>query len=93
MWTPTDHWLEITIETLGRWEGWMAQGALQGENITGKYLCNLIVPPFFFQQIFFSYIPVMTRHLKREEGVVICKMRLLIRIGETCQINLNGAEL
>lgn len=37
MWTPTDHWLEITIETLGRWEGWMAQGALQGENIRWKY--------------------------------------------------------
>lgn len=26
MWTPTDHWLEITIETLGRWEGWMCSG-------------------------------------------------------------------
>lgn len=95
MWTPTDHWLEITIETLGRWEGWMAQGALQGENITGKYLCNLIVPSFFLPANIFFLYPFHDEAFKEGggEGVVICKMRLLIRIGETCQINLNGAEL
>lgn len=60
MWTPTDHWLEITIETLGRWEGWMAQGALQGENIYGKYLrlqpswCPL--SPLYFDKNIFNIL-------------------------------------
>lgn len=56
MWTPTDHWLEITIETLGRWEGWMAQGALRGENIYGKYLrlepLQRLLSPLFLTKIY-----------------------------------------
>ena len=57
MWTPTDHWLEITIETLGRWEGWMAQGALQGEKYLPPLLLeiyNLIVASLFHEYIFFN---------------------------------------
>lgn len=93
MWTPTDHWLEITIETLGRWEGWLARGALRGE----KQLRERVLHPFppFFHQILLNIASVFHDEAFRqeEEGVVICQMRLLIRIGETCQINLNGAEL
>lgn len=80
MWTPTDHWLEITIETLGRWEGWMCTG-----RAIEKYPLKIF--PLCTYGIFFSH----------QERVVICQIRLLIRIGGwggvTCQIDLNGAEL
>lgn len=42
MWTPTDHWLEITIETLGRWErrrtgGWRdGTGGCDGMDGSGR---------------------------------------------------------
>ena len=39
--TPTDHWLEITIETRGAQGRGMAQGALQG-NIVGEMRLNLL---------------------------------------------------
>lgn len=76
MWTPTDHWLEITIETLGRWEGWMCSGrAIEKYPLKIFPLCTYGIPP-------------------PQERIVICQIRLLIRIGgETCQIDLNGAEL
>lgn len=80
MWTPTDHWLEITIETLGRWEGWMCSGrAIEKYPLKTFPPCTYGTPPH--------------THPHRE-WVVICQIRRLIRIGgETCQIDLNGAEL
>lgn len=50
MWTPTDHWLEITIETLGRWEGWMCSGAryrkIPAENISSLHIWDFFsLPP------------------------------------------------
>ena len=44
--TPTDHWLEITIETRGAQGRGMAQGALQG-NIVGEMRLNLLSLFFF----------------------------------------------
>lgn len=99
MWTPTDHWLEITIETLGRWEGWLAQGALQGEKYLRESVLHTYAALFFFFFSFFHKIFVNIAYkfhdeaFREEERVVISQKRLLIRIGETCQINLNGAEL
>lgn len=64
---------------------------------TGKRVAPLRCPvfsPLSFTKIFVNIANVFhDEAFREEEGVVICQMRLLIRIGETCQINLNGAEL
>lgn len=80
MWTPTDHWLEITIETLGRWEGWMCTG-----RAIEKYPLK-IFPPCTYGIL--SPAPGAGRHLpdtspNKDRGGG----------GGTCQIDLNGAEL
>lgn len=56
MWTPTDHWLEITIETLGRREGWMCTGrAIEKYPLKTFLLCTY--------GIFFPPAPGAGRHL------------------------------
>lgn len=75
MWTPTDHWLEITIETLWRWEGWLAQGALQGEKYLREIVaasCTLTLPsilfPSFTKYSLTQAVCFMTRRLERGGG-------------------------
>lgn len=67
MWTPTDHWLEITIETLGRWEGWTARGAPQGHNIYGEISRTSTSASFFLPPQNILNVSFMTMH-PRERG-------------------------
>ena len=56
--TPTDHWLEITIETRGAQGRGMAQGALQG-NIVGEMRLNLLS---LFLSLSLSLLPLSSPH-------------------------------
>lgn len=92
MWTPTDHWLEITIETLGRREGGMAgSGRTDGREISASLRPYTVALLPIFSIIFLTRLP-RDETFREEEGVVIRQTRLLIRFGEICQINLSGAE-